>query len=83
MAEIEKELRHYLEGDVDPRTALEWSRETSAVDGRPEVLRPARNVAARVAPVAGFDESTFEEGLGFDGSSDPRLAGDPGERHAR
>src|ERR1700692_4073361 len=30
MAEIEKELRHYLEGDVEPRAALEWSRETSA-----------------------------------------------------
>ena len=30
MAEIEKELRHYLEGDVEPRAALEWSRETLA-----------------------------------------------------
>ena len=30
MAEIEKELRHYLEGSVEPCEALEWSRETSA-----------------------------------------------------
>ena len=29
MSDIEKE-RHYLEGDVEPRAALEWSRETSA-----------------------------------------------------
>ena len=30
MAEIESELRHYLEGEVEPRAALEWSRETQA-----------------------------------------------------
>ena len=29
MADIERELRHYLEGDVEPRAALEWSRETA------------------------------------------------------
>ena len=69
MAEIEKELRHYLEGDVDPRTALEWSRETSAVmvDLKfCDLLGTWQHVSL---PVAGFDESAFEEGLGFDGSS--------------
>jgi glutamine synthetase len=31
MAEIERELRHYLEGEVEPRAALEWTREARAV----------------------------------------------------
>ena len=69
MAEIEKELRHYLEGEVDPRTALEWSRETSAVmvDLKfCDLLGTWQHVSL---PVAGFDESAFEDGLGFDGSS--------------
>ncbi|MCK7510400.1 MAG: glutamine synthetase [Desulfobacterales bacterium] len=34
-------------------------------------------------PVDELTEEIFEEGLGFDGSSHPRLAGDPHERHAR
>jgi glutamine synthetase len=69
MAEIEKELRHYLEGDVEPRTALEWSRETSAamVDLKfCDLLGTWQHVTL---PVAGLDEEAFDEGLGFDGSS--------------
>ena len=42
MAEIEKELRHYLEGAVEPRAALEWSRAF-------EVGRPRVEVTVRVA----------------------------------
>ncbi len=34
-------------------------------------------------PVNKLDEDVFEDGLGFDGSQHPRLAGDQRERHAR
>jgi glutamine synthetase len=69
MAEIEKELRHYLAGEVEPRAALEWSRETSAamVDLKfCDLLGTWQHVTL---PVSGLDESAFDEGLGFDGSS--------------
>src|SRR5258708_37320308 len=69
MAEIEKELRHCLDGDVEPRAALEWSRETSAamVDLKfCDLLGTWQHVTL---PVGSFDESAFDEGLGFDGSS--------------
>src|SRR5215467_16351308 len=69
MAEIEKELRHYLEGEVAPRAALEWSRETSAamVDLKfCDLLGTWQHVTL---PIGSFDESAFDEGLGFDGSS--------------
>src|SRR5207247_10265800 len=69
MAEIEKELRHYLAGDVEPRAALEWSRETSAamVDLKfCDLLGTWQHVTM---PIASFGESAFDDGLGFDGSS--------------
>ncbi|HEY7208612.1 MAG TPA: type I glutamate--ammonia ligase [Gaiellaceae bacterium] len=69
MAEIERELRHYLEGDVAPRQALEWSRETQAamVDLKfCDLLGTWQHVTL---PIGAFDESAFDEGLGFDGSS--------------
>ena len=69
MAEIERELRHYLAGDVAPRAALEWSRETSAamVDLKfCDLLGTWQHVTL---PVGSLDESAFDEGLGFDGSS--------------
>src|SRR5207248_6618011 len=69
MAEIEKELRHYLAGEVEPRAALEWSRESRAamVDLKfCDLLGTWQHVTL---PVAGLDESAFDEGLGFDGSS--------------
>ena len=69
MADIERELRHYLEGDVEPRAALEWSRETSAamVDLKfCDLLGTWQHVSL---PVGSLDESAFDEGLGFDGSS--------------
>jgi len=69
MSDIEKELRHYLGGEVEPREALEWSRETRAamVDLKfCDLLGTWQHVTL---PVAGLDESAFEEGLGFDGSS--------------
>ena len=81
MAEIEKELRHYLEGDVEPRAALEWSRETQRGDGRPEVLRPARHVAARDAAGRLVRRVGVRRGPRLRRLLDPRLAGDRGERH--
>src|SRR5204862_5175097 len=69
MAEIEKELRHYLAGEVEPRAALEWSRESRAamVDLKfCDLLGTWQHVTL---PVAGLDEAAFDEGLGFDGSS--------------
>jgi glutamine synthetase len=69
MAEIEKELRHYLEGDVAPAAALEWSKNTQAamVDLKfCDLLGSWQHVSL---PIGSFDESAFEEGLGFDGSS--------------
>src|ERR1700675_4053399 len=69
MADIERELRHYLEGDVEPRAALEWSRETSAamVDLKfCDLLGPWQHLPL---PGGALDESAFDEGLGFDGSS--------------
>ena len=45
-------------------------RETTRDDGRPQVLRPARHVAAHDAAARARSTSrAFEEGLGFDGSS--------------
>jgi len=69
MAEIEKELRHYLEGEVKPRAALEWSRETRAamVDLKfCDLLGTWQHVSL---PITAFGEEAFDEGLGFDGSS--------------
>src|SRR5207253_6525554 len=69
MAELEKELRHYLEGSAEPRAALEWSRQTSAamVDLKfCDLLGTWQHVTL---PIGSFDESAFDEGLGFDGSS--------------
>src|SRR5436305_13387665 len=75
MAELEKELRHYLEGSAEPRAALEWSRETSAamVDLKfCDLLGTWQHVTL---PIGSFDESAFDEGLGFDGSSIRGLQG--------
>ena len=81
MAEIEKELRHYLEGDVEPRAALEWSRETQRRHGRPEVLRPARHLAARDAADRLVRRVRVRRGPRLRRLLDPRLAGHRGERH--
>ena len=69
MAEIEKELRHYLDGEAHPRAMFEWSRDTQAamVDLKfCDLLGTWQHVSL---PIGSFDESAFEEGLGFDGSS--------------
>ena len=69
MAEIEKELRHYLEGDVAPRTALEWSRETRAAMVDLKFCDLLGTWQHMTLPIRALDESAFDDGLGFDGSS--------------
>ena len=69
MAEIERELRHYLAGESHPTAMFEWSRETRAamVDLKfCDLLGTWQHVSL---PIGSFDESAFDEGLGFDGSS--------------
>ena len=68
MSEIE-EIRHYVESGAEPREALEWAGETSAkmVDLKfCDLLGTWQHVTL---PLSAFDESAFDEGLGFDGSS--------------
>src|SRR5438093_11864456 len=68
MAEIEKELRHYQEAG-EPRAALEFAGQTQAtmVDLKfCDLLGTWQHVSL---PIGSFDESAFDEGLGFDGSS--------------
>ena len=71
MSEIES--KHYLangaEARPDPREAIEWATETRAqmVDLKfCDLLGAWQHMTL---PLAAFDESAFEEGLGFDGSS--------------
>jgi glutamine synthetase len=69
----ETELRHYLANGQaekpEAREALDWARETTArlVDLKfCDLLGMWQHVTL---PLGSFDESAFEEGLGFDGSS--------------
>jgi len=67
MSEIE--FKHYLEGEPDPRGALDWATETQAkmVDLKfCDLLGTWQHLTL---PLRAFDESAFDEGLGFDGSS--------------
>jgi glutamine synthetase len=68
-----EEVRHYLANGQaaapDAREALEWARGTTArmVDLKfCDLLGTWQHVTL---PISGFDESAFDEGLGFDGSS--------------
>src|SRR5205807_7119592 len=67
------ETKHYLanghETVPDAREALEWARETTAkmVDLKfCDLLGTWQHITL---PISAFDESAFDEGLGFDGSS--------------
>jgi glutamine synthetase len=69
VSDIEKELKHYLEGEAEPRTAIEWASRTQAamVDLKfCDLLGTWQHVTL---PIGSFDESAFDDGLGFDGSS--------------
>src|SRR5437879_11554567 len=68
-----EETKHYLANGAAPapdaREALEWARETTAkmVDLKfCDLLGTWQHVTL---PISAFDESAFDEGLGFDGSS--------------
>src|SRR3954453_15622164 len=65
----ELETRHYIGQAAVGREALTWAQETRAamVDLKfCALLGTWQHVSL---PIGGFDESAFEEGLGFDGSS--------------
>ena len=68
-----EETKHYLANGAttapDAREALEWARETTAkmVDLKfCDLLGTWQHVTL---PISAFDESAFDDGLGFDGSS--------------
>src|SRR5215216_5548371 len=68
----ELETRHYLQNGGEAavaREAIEWAQQSRAlmVDLKfCDLLGTWQHVTL---PVSGFDESAFDEGLGFDGSS--------------
>src|SRR5262245_65850491 len=65
----ELETRHYIGQAAAGHEALTWAQETRAamVDLKfCDLLGTWQHVSM---PIGGFDESAFEEGLGFDGSS--------------
>jgi glutamine synthetase len=71
MAELE--FRHYLANGDDtlpaPREAVEWAGETSAAMVDLKFCDLLGTWQHMTLPVRALDESAFEEGLGFDGSS--------------
>ncbi len=66
----------------DAREALDWASETTCGDGRPQVLRPARDVAARVAPDHGVRRGRFRRRARLRRLLHPWLAGHSGLGHA-
>ena len=80
MSEIE--ARHYIgQRGGRARGARVGARDARG-DGRPEVLRPARHVAARDAAARRVRRVRLRRGARLRRLVDPRLAGDLGERHA-
>jgi glutamine synthetase len=67
MSEIE--FKHYIEGSPDPRGALDWAEETEAKLVDLKFCDLLGSWQHMTLPIGSFDESHFEEGLGFDGSS--------------
>src|SRR3990170_7396385 len=71
MSELEE--RHYLtnggETLPDARHAIEWARETRAQMVDLKFCDLLGTWQHMTLPVRAFDESAFDEGLGFDGSS--------------
>src|SRR5207237_145198 len=65
----ELELRHYVESGVAPRETLEWAGETQAKMVDLKFCDLLGTWQHMTLPLSAFDESAFDEGLGFDGSS--------------
>ena len=69
MSEEKLYVRNGAETATEPKEALEWSRRTQAklVDLKfTDLLGSWQHMTL---PLSAFDEASFEEGLGFDGSS--------------
>jgi glutamine synthetase len=68
-----EETRHYLangrEAAPDAREALEWARETTAKMVDLKFCDLLGTWQHMTLPISAFDESAFDDGLGFDGSS--------------
>src|SRR3954452_16674995 len=61
----EIEIKHYLEGE----DVLEWAQETRAAMVDLKFCDLLGTWQHMTLPVRAFDDSAFDEGLGFDGSS--------------
>src|SRR3989442_8934357 len=68
-----EETRHYLANGQatapDAREALEWARETTAKMVDLKFCDLLGTWQHMTLPISSFDESAFDDGLGFDGSS--------------
>ena len=68
-----EETKHYLANGhattPDAREALEWARETTAKMVDLKFCDLLGTWQHMTLPISSFDESAFDEGLGFDGSS--------------
>jgi glutamine synthetase len=71
MSEIETGVRHFLANGTKPaaRDALEWATETRAQMVDLKFCDLFGRWQHMTLPITSFDESAFDEGLGFDGSS--------------
>src|ERR671931_2211185 len=70
---MEAEARHYLVNgsgeQPQPREAIEWAGETQAQMVDLKFCDLLGSLQHMSLPLSAFDESAFDEGLGFDGSS--------------
>src|SRR6476646_93579 len=68
-----EETKHYLTNGqataTDAREALEWARETTAQMVDLKFCDLLGTWQHMTLPISAFDESAFDDGLGFDGSS--------------
>ena len=84
MSEVEE--RHYLrnggEALPDAREALEWARETRRRWSTSSSATCSATWQHVSLPITAFDESRVRRGARLRRLLDPRLAGDPGLRHA-
>ncbi len=64
-----EDTRHYVEPGAAPAEALEWATETQAQMVDLKFCDLLGQWQHMTLPLSSFDESAFDEGLGFDGSS--------------
>src|SRR5215470_6116159 len=83
-----EEAKHYLANGAatapDAREALEWARETTAQMVDLKFCDLLGTWQHMTLPIAAFDESAFDDGLGFEGySKDPRRVAKRAEDYLR